>query len=126
MAHVAVIHFLMHTWLRERSVPGRELNETSATDAAMPCIAPTGLRFEALGEGRVQLRWRRCLHAAGRYLVQQWTATVGWADVAVVPGYRSRYIGEGLTPHTVCALRVVVHDGEGCAFPSAAARVRVR
>jgi hypothetical protein len=116
----------MHTWLRERSALGHELIAPARADATMPCIVPTGLRLEALGEGRVQLRWRRCLHAAGRYLVQQWTATVGWCDVAVVPGYRSHYIGEGLTPLTICALRVVVHDRDGRAFASTAARVTVR
>ncbi len=120
---------LIEPWLVARSTLAQELMLEAIHDdveSEPPLRTPSALKASALGGGRVQVRWESTLDTRVRFIVQRWTAAKGWSDIAHVPGYRTSFIDERLTPYTTCALRVLAEDGSGRSQPSNVARISVR
>jgi hypothetical protein len=128
MDSVATRLQLIQPWLAARATIAEELiPETPAlAQASTPPRTPSALKVCALGGGKIQLRWLGALDQRVQFVIQRWTAAKGWSDIAAVPGYRTSFIDEQLTPYTTCALRVVAVGEAGRSTPSNVARVAVR
>jgi len=130
MNSAAVRIELVQPWLTARPTIAEELLHEVA-DAVLPPQeippkTPSALKVCALGGGKVQLRWLGTLDQRVHFIVQRWTAAKGWADVAAVPGYRTSFVDERLTPYTTCAMRVLAESAAGRSTPSNVARISVR
>jgi hypothetical protein len=121
---------LVQPWLGARiSIAEELMRETPASarlEESTPLSTPSALKACALGGGRVQLRWLGAFDHTVRFVIQRWSAAKGWSDVAAVPGYRTSFIDEQLTPYTTCAMRVLAEGHTGRSVPSNVARVSVR
>src|SRR5215210_5730882 len=118
---------LVQPWLTARPTIAEELIQEEASGALLPAHelpprTPSALKVYALGGGKVQLRWLGALDQRVHFVVQRWTAAKGWADVASVPGYRTSFVDERLTPYTTCAMRVLAESDAGRSNPSNVAR----
>jgi hypothetical protein len=120
---------LLQRWLIARTTTPDELIEEQPPqcppEPRFP-NPPRALKVWALGGGKVELRWASMLDHRVRFVIQRWTAAKGWADVASVPGHRTSYIDEHLTPYTTCAMRVLIESEAGRSNPSNVARAAVR
>jgi hypothetical protein len=121
---------LVRPWLSARATIAEELIPPTAADPRLqhdsPPRTPSALKACALGGGKVELRWLGALDQRARFVIQRWTAAKGWSDVAAVPGYRTSFIDEQLTPYTTCAMRVIAEGDSGRSMPSNVARTSVR
>ena len=121
---------LVQPWLTARLTIAEELIQESSAALLVPQHVPprtpSALKAWALGGGKVQLRWVGTLDQPAHFVVQRWTAAKGWTDIAAVPGYRTTFIDEKLTPYTTCAMRVLAETGSGRSTPSNIARIAVR
>src|SRR3954468_18443220 len=130
MNSAAAIIELVQPWLTARPTIADELIHEDVPGALttqdMPPRTPSALKVCALGGGKVQLRWLGTLDQRVHFIVQRWTAAKGWADVAAVPGYRTSFVDERLTPYTTCAMRVLAESDAGRSTPSNVARISVR
>ena len=121
---------LVQPWLTARLTIAEELiQETPVAllpQQDIPPRTPSALKAYALGGGKVQLRWLGTPDQRVHFVVQRWTAAKGWADVAAVPGYRTSFVDERLTPYTTCAMRVLAESDRGRSTPSNVARISVR
>jgi len=122
---------LVQPWLTARPTIAEELIHEDVpgallTTQELPPRTPSTLTVYALGGGKVQLRWLGALDQRVHFIVQRWTAAKGWADVAAVPGYRTSFVDEQLTPYTTCAMRVLAESDAGRSTPSNVARISVR
>src|SRR6476620_4738839 len=122
---------LVQPWLTARPTIAEELIHEDVpgalfTTQRLPSRTPSTLTVYALGGGKVQLRWLGALDQRVHFIVQRWTAAKGWADVAAVPGYRTSFVDEQLTPYPTCAMRVLAESDAGRSTPSNVARISVR
>ena len=121
---------LVQPWLTTTHTVGEELIQELPGALLSPQSVvpktPSALKASALGGGKVQLRWLGTPEQRVHFIVQRWTAAKGWADVAAVPGYRTSFVDECLTPYTTCAMRVLAESDAGRSTPSNVARISVR
>jgi hypothetical protein len=123
---------LVQPWLSSRGPFAQDLiwdmnAQAPSTDTTgVAQRTPSAVKVCALGGGKVQLHWNGTLERRARFVIQRWTAARGWSDIGAVPGHRTSFIDEQLTPYTTCALRVLIEDERGRSNPSNVVRVSVR
>jgi hypothetical protein len=106
-------------------------NATVTIVAAAPLLPPASLRATVIAASRVQLTWIDRSRNETGFVVERWSAGVGWRTVGTVAANATRFIDDGLRPGTSYVYRVRAIDAAprlprlSAPSPSAAVRLPV-